>query len=61
MAAFRSEHEKPSLQGLPSLEDLEVGRPVGAVLPMSEYAQAELRDSIELIDFLVNQDSVIWN
>ncbi|MBM4133635.1 MAG: hypothetical protein FJ245_07695 [Nitrospira sp.] len=61
MAAFRSEYEKPSLQGLPSLEDLEVGRPVGAVLPMSEHAQAELRDSIELIDFLVNQDSVIWN
>ncbi len=61
MAAFRSEHEKPSPQGLPSLEDLEVGRPVGAVLPMSEHAQAELQDSIELIDFLVNQDSVTWN
>lgn len=61
MAAFRSELEKSSLDGLPALEELEVGKPVGAILPMSEHAQAELRDSIELIDFLVNQDSVIWN
>ncbi len=61
MAAYRSEHEKPSLEGLPSLEDLEAGKPVGAILPMSEHAQGLLRDSIELIDFLMNQDSVTWN
>lgn len=61
MAAFRSEHEKPSLEGLPSLEEMEVGQPVGAVLPMSEQAQGVLRDSIELIDFLLNQETVTWN
>jgi len=61
MAAFRSEHEKPNFEGIPALEDLEAGRPVGAILPMSEHAQAELRDSIELIDFLLNQDQVTWN
>lgn len=63
MAAYRSEHEKPSLEleGFPSLEDLEAGKPVGAILPMSEQAQGVLRDSIELIDFLLNEDSVTWN
>ncbi len=61
MAAYRSEYEKSGLEGFPSLEDLEVGKPVGAILPMSEHAQGVLRDSIELIDFLMNQDSVTWN
>jgi len=60
MAAYRSEHEKSNFEGLP-LEELEVGRPVGAILPMSEHAQGVLRDSIELIDFMMNQDTVTWN
>ncbi|WP_447972925.1 hypothetical protein [Nitrospira sp. Kam-Ns4a] len=61
MASFRSEHEQPEPQGLPPLEELEAGRPVGAILSMSEEAQLALRDSIELIDFLMNQDDVTWN
>ena len=61
MASYRSEHEKPVNLGIPSLEDMEVGRPGGAILPMSEHAQVALRDSIELIDFLINQDDVTWN
>jgi hypothetical protein len=61
MAAYRSENERSSPEGFPSLEELEVGQPVGAILPMSEHAQDLLRDSIELIDFLMNQDSVTWN
>lgn len=61
MASFRSEHEMPLNLGIPSLEDLEPGRPVGAILPMSEHAQLAVRDSIELIDYLMNQESVIWN
>jgi hypothetical protein len=61
MAAYRSEYEKSSLEGFPSLEELEPGKPVGAILPMSEHAQDLLRDSIELIDFLMNQESVTWN
>ncbi|MGH7251729.1 MAG: hypothetical protein ACREIK_07710 [Nitrospiraceae bacterium] len=40
---------------------MEPGRPVGAILPMSEHAQLAVRDSIELIDFLMNQEGVIWN
>ncbi|TAJ22761.1 MAG: hypothetical protein EPO64_12905 [Nitrospirae bacterium] len=61
MASFRSEHEKPGPEGIPSLEDLEAGKPVGAILPMSEHAQVALRDGIELVDFLLNQDHVTWN
>ncbi len=61
MASYRSEHEKPVNLGIPSLEDMEVGRPVVAILPLSEHAQVALRDSIELIDFLINQDDVTWN
>ncbi|MBM4125404.1 MAG: hypothetical protein FJ246_10735 [Nitrospira sp.] len=61
MASFRSEHEKSGSEWIPSLDDLEVGKPVGAILPMSEHAQVALRDSIELVDFLLNQDQVTWN
>ncbi len=61
MASFRSELEKIGPEGIPPLENLEVGKPVGAILPMSEHAQTALRDSIELIDFLLNQDHVTWN
>lgn len=61
MASFRSELEMPGPEGIPDLEYLEVGKPVGAVLPMSEHAQTALRDSIELIDFLLNKDQVTWN
>jgi hypothetical protein len=61
MASYRSELEKIEPEGIPSLENLEVGKPIGAILPMSEHAQVALRDSIELIDFLMNQDSVVWN
>lgn len=61
MASYRSEHEKVEIEGIPSLETLEAGKPIGAVLSMSEHAQGALRDSIELIDFLMNQDDVVWN
>ena len=61
MAAFRSENEKAILRSLPSLEELEAGKPVGAVVPMSPKAQRLLRDRIEIIDYLLNQDDVTFN
>ncbi len=61
MAAFRSENEKAILQSLPDLEYLEAGRPVGAVVPMSPKAQRLLRERIEIIEYLLNQDDVIFN
>lgn len=61
MAAFRSENEKAILQSLPALEQMEAGRPIGAVVPMSKKAQRLLRDRIETIEYLLNQDDVTWN
>lgn len=61
MASFRSNLEKPSGEGIPSLMDMESGKLVGAVLPMSEQAQMQMRNSIEVIDYLLNQEHVVWS
>ena len=61
LASFRNDLEKFSGEGIPSLEDMESGKLVGAVLPMSEHAQKQMRNSIEVIDYLLNQERVIWS
>jgi hypothetical protein len=61
MAAFRSENEKAILKALPALEILEAGRPIGAVVPMSEKSQRLLRERIEIIEYLLNQDDLTLN
>jgi hypothetical protein len=61
LASFRKDLEKPPVEGIPSLEDMESGKLVGAVLPMSERAQTQMRNSIEVIDYLLNQEHVIWS
>lgn len=61
MASFRSDLEKRSGEGIPSLMDMESGKLVGAVLPMSEQAQTQMRNSMEVIEYLLNQERVIWS
>ena len=61
LASFRKDFDKFSDEGIPSLEDMESGKLVGAVLPMSEHAQKQMRNSIEVIDYLLNQEHVIWS
>jgi hypothetical protein len=61
VASFRQELEKRGPQGIPSLDDVESGKLVGAVLPMSEKAQIQMRNSIEVIDYLLNQERVVWS
>ncbi len=61
VASYRQEHEKTGGDGIPSLDDIESGKLVGAVLPMSEKAQIQMRNSIEVIDYLLNQERVIWS
>lgn len=61
MASFHSDHEKRPGEGIPSLHDIESGKLVGAVLPMSEQAQIQMRNSIEVIDYLLNQERVVWS
>ena len=53
--------EKRGADGIPSLDDVESGKLVGAVLPMSEKAQIQMRNSIEVIDYLLNQERVVWS
>lgn len=61
MASFRKDLDKFSSEGIPSLEEMESGKLVGAVLPMSERAQKQMRNSIEVIDYLLNQERVVWS
>jgi hypothetical protein len=61
MASYRSEHERPQHHGIPPLDELEVGRPIGAILAMTEHEQVAVLEGIELIDFLLNQEDVTWS
>lgn len=61
VASYKQELEKRNADGVPSLEDVEPGKLVGAVLPMSEKAQIQMRNSIEVIDYLLNQERVVWS
>jgi len=61
MAAFRSENERAILESLPALEQMESGKPIGAVVPMSQEAQRVVQDRMETIDFLLHEDDVTWN
>ena len=61
MASYRQELEKRGPDGIPSLDDVEPGKLLGAVLPMSEKAQMQMRNSIEVIDYLLNQERVVWS
>jgi hypothetical protein len=46
--------------GLPALDELEPGKVCGAVLPMSESARTQLRDSMEVIEYLLIRERVVW-
>ncbi len=61
LASSRTYLEKLSGEAIPSLMDMESGKLVGAVLPMSEQAQIQMRNSIEVIEYLLNQEQVIWS
>jgi hypothetical protein len=61
VASYRQDLEKRGADGIPSLDDVESGKLVGAVLPMAEKAQIQMRNSIEVIDYLLNQERVIWS
>jgi len=61
LASYRQDLERRASDGIPSLDDIEPGKIVGAVIPMSERAQTQMRDSIEVIDYLLNQERVVWS
>jgi hypothetical protein len=60
VASHKEEGERQGPGGIPSLDHLEPGKICGAVIPMSERAQIQMRDSIEVIDYLLNRERVVW-
>jgi hypothetical protein len=60
MASYK-EDDRPGSRAMPSLDDLEPGRMCGAVLPLSERARIEMRDSMEVVEYLLNQERVVWS
>jgi hypothetical protein len=60
MARHKREEEERWSPSTPSLNDLVPGKPCGAVLPLSEHARSQIRDRIEVIEYLLNQEKVIW-
>jgi len=44
----------------PALDDMEPGRIDGAVIPMSEGARTQMRDNMEVIEYLLNRERVVW-
>ena len=60
VASHKEEGERRGPGGIPSLEDIEPGKICGAVLPMSEHVQTQIRDSMEVIEYLLNRERVVW-
>jgi hypothetical protein len=60
VASYKEQSNSHSSGGIPSLDELEPGKPCGAVLPMSERARTQLRDSMEVIEYLLNRERVVW-
>jgi hypothetical protein len=60
VASHKEEGERRGPEGMPSLLDIEPGKICGAVIPMSERARTQMRDSIEVIEYLLNRERVVW-
>ena len=60
MASHKEEGERRGPGGIPSLDDMEPGRIYGAVIPMSDGARIQMRDSMEVIQYLLNRERVVW-
>ena len=61
VASYKQEDERRGPGGIPSLEDIEPGKVCGAVLPLSERARTQMRDSMEVIEYLLNRERVVCN
>jgi len=58
MASYK-EGEPSNSDGIAALDDLEPGKPCGAVLPLSASARTQVRDRIEVIEYLLNRERVV--
>ena len=58
MARYK-EAEPLSSDGIPALDDLQPGKPCGAVLSMSASTRTQLRERIEVIEYLLYRERVV--
>ncbi len=59
MASHKEESDRRG-PGIPPLDSLEPGKICGAVLPMSEQARTQIRDTMEVVEYLLNRERVVW-
>jgi hypothetical protein len=60
MASYKGDDECREPACMPSLEDMVPGRVLGAVLPLSDEARTQIRDSMEVVEYLMNRERVVW-
>lgn len=60
MASHKEEGDRRRQGDIPSLHDIEPGKVCGAVLPMSERARTQMRDTMEVLEYLLNREQVVW-
>jgi hypothetical protein len=61
VASYKQDLGQGRREDIPSLDDLEPGKVCGAVISMSEQARTQMRNSIEVIDYLLNHERVVWS
>jgi hypothetical protein len=61
MASHKREEEGRWSSDMRSLDDLVPGKPCGAVVPLSEDARIRIRDRIEMIQYLLNEETIVWS
>jgi hypothetical protein len=59
MASYKRDGECREPAGAPSL-DMVPGRVLGAALPLCDDARAQIRDSMEVIEYLMDRERVVW-
>ena len=60
VASHKEDGERRGPKGIPSLDDIEPGKICGAVLPLSERARTQMRDSMEVVEYLLNPERIVW-
>jgi hypothetical protein len=61
VASHKEEGERRGPEGIPSLNDLVPGKVCGAFLPLSEQTRTQMRDTMEVIEYLLNRERVVYS
>ena len=59
MASYKEDGEWREPRSIPALDDIEPGKMCGVVLPLSDRARTQIRDSMEVVEYLLNRERVV--